>query len=128
MSIIFGKKENFDEQQMANLGASVPHNLKMFFTLYGIYLGKSKSFIVRDCLEERRQKVEHEEHITENYMMEAIADEAAREWKNKDKIDGTFYPTYQHFLDTVLEALKKRKLSQEYIDRIMQKINRKLGE
>lgn len=122
MGKIFGKNEKLEDKNTTNFGIPVSPRTKMFYTLYGIYLGKNRTAVVRDVLNKEKQRVENEEYISEAYMMEALADEAVKEWKRVERV-----ATFEHFVKQVEDELRKKKLESDYIERIVNKIDRKIN-
>ena len=122
MGKIFGKNEKLEDKNTTNFGIPVSPRTKMFYTLYGIYLGKNRTAVVRDILNKEKQRVENEQYISETHMMEALADEAVKEWKRSG-----WSNTFERFMEQVKDELRKKKLESDYIERIVNKIDRKIN-
>ena len=122
MGKIFGKNEKLEDKNTTNFGIPVSPRTKMFYTLYGIYLGKNRTAVVRDILNKEKQRVENEQYISETHMMETLADEAVKEWKRSG-----WSNTFERFIEQVKDELRKKKLESDYIERIVNKIDRKIN-
>ncbi len=117
MGELFRLKSKGDNRESYFLGFYVTKELYSFLSLYCVYNKQARSTVLRDMLENlknKRIKVSQEE------MMEIVAEEATEEWFNGS------YESYQDFFDEVRMTLDKRGLSQDQIKEIVRKINKQI--
>ncbi len=117
MGELFRLKSKGDNRESYFLGFYVTKELYSFLSLYCVYNKQARSTVLRDMLENlknKRIKVSQEE------MMEIVAEEATEEWFNGS------YESYKDFFDEVRMTLDKRGLSQDQIKEIVRKINKQI--
>lgn len=117
MGELFRLKSKGDNRESYFLGFYVTKELYSFLSLYCVYNKQARSTVLRDMLENlknKRIKVSQEE------MMEIVAEEATEEWFNGS------YESYKDFFDEVRMTLDKRGISQNQIKEIVRKINKQI--
>ena len=107
-------------------GVVIPFSVNSYLTLYGIGIGCSKSFIIRECV--KQWKTKEEKKFPMNILLQKVMLHFSNEWKIKKnsfgKIsDSTLDSLYQAYLFEVKASLTNR-IETTYIDQIINSIKK----